>query len=183
VNSGAILFLGGNNQINNTAQITLAGGTFRRGNFSEGTAGSAGAGALSLTAAGSHLDFGTGTVGILTFASLTAGGNTLTIDNWSGVAATLGTGSTDRLIFGSNQSGNLSSFNFTGFGAGAVQFDLGNGFFEVTPVPEAGTYFSGAIVFALILLHHRKQLRQLLRRQRASRKLRFSAAHGTGVAS
>ena len=73
VNSGATLFLAANNQINNTAQITLAGGTFRRGNFSEGTAGSAGAGALSLTAAGSHLDFGTGTVGILTFASLRFG--------------------------------------------------------------------------------------------------------------
>ena len=95
----------------------------------------------------------------------------------------MGTGLTDRLIFASNQSGNLGSFNFTGFGAGAVQFDLGNGYFEVTPVPEAGTYFSGAIVLALILLHHRKQLRQLLHRQRASRKSRFSAAHGTGVAS
>jgi autotransporter-associated beta strand protein len=183
VNSGATLFLGGNNQINNTAQITLAGGTFRRGNFSEGTAGSAGAGVLSLTAAGSHLDFGTGIVGILTFASLTAGGNTLTIDNWSGVAATMGTASTDRLIFASNQSGNLGSFNFIGFGAGAVQIDLGNGYFEITPVPEAGTYFSGSTVLALILLHHRKQLRQLLRRKNASRKLRFSAAHGTGVAS
>jgi fibronectin-binding autotransporter adhesin len=183
VNTGAILYLAANNQINNTAQITLAGGTFRRGNFSEGTAGSAGAGALSLTAAGSHLDFGTGTVGILTFASFTSGGNTLTIDNWTGVAATIGNGLTDRLIFASNQSGNLGRFNFTGFGSGAMQFDLGNGYFEVTPVPEAGTYFSGAIVFALILLHHRKQLRQVLERQRASRKARFSTAHGTGVAS
>jgi autotransporter-associated beta strand protein len=183
VNSGAVLFLGANNQINNTATITLGGGTFRRGNFSEGSASTAGVGALTLTAAGSHLDFGTGTTGILTFASLTSGGNTLTIDNWTGTAATMGTGLTDRLIFASNQSGNLASFNFTGFGPGAVQFDLGNGFFEVTPVPEASTYFSGAIVFALILLHHRKQLRQLLHRQRASRKPRFSAAHGTGVAS
>jgi autotransporter-associated beta strand protein len=183
VNSGAVLFLGANNQINNVAQITLAGGTFRRGNFSEGTGGSAGAGALSLTAAGSHLDFGTGTAGILTFASFASGGNTLTIDNWTGVPATMGTGLTDRLIFASNQSGNLGSFNFTGFGPGAAQIDLGNGYFEITPVPEAGTYFSGAIVLALILLHHKKQLRQFLHRQRASRKLRFSAAHGTGVAS
>jgi len=183
VNSGAVLYLGANNQINNVATITLGGGTFRRGNFSEGSGTSAGVGALTLTAAGSHLDFGAGTAGILTFASFTSGGNTLTIDNWSGTAATMGTGLTDRLIFASNQSGNLASFNFTGFGPGAVQFDLGNGYFEITPVPEASTYFSGAIVFALILLHHRKQLRQLLHRQRVSRRPRFSAAHGTGVAS
>lgn len=184
VNSGATLFLGANNQINNTAQMTLAGGTFARGNFSEGSAASAGVGALSLTAAGSHLDFGTGTVGVLTFASFTSGGNTLTIDNWSGTAATLGiNGVTDRLIFSSSQSGNLGSFNFTGFGTGAAQFDLGNGYFEIVPVPEAGTYLSGSIVLALILLHHRKQLRQLIHRWLLSRRLRFSGTHGTGVAS
>ncbi|MEY2488319.1 MAG: hypothetical protein QOC70_261, partial [Verrucomicrobiota bacterium] len=117
VNSGATLFLGGNNQINNTATMTLAGGTFTRGNFNEGGSSAAGIGALSLTATGSHLDFGTGTVGILTFASLAPGGFTLTIDNWTGTSSTQGTdGLTDRLIFASNQSGNLGSFNFTGFG-------------------------------------------------------------------
>lgn len=183
VSSGATLFLGAVNQINNLASITLGGGTLARGNFSEGSANTVGIGALILNAPGSHLDFGTGTVGILTFASFVSGGNTLTIDNWTGVAATMGTGLTDRLIFNSNQSGNLGSFNFTGFGPGVAQIDLLNGYFEITPVPEAGTYFSGAIVLALILLHHREQLRQLLHRQRASRKSRFSTAHGTGVAS
>jgi fibronectin-binding autotransporter adhesin len=184
VSSGATLFLGALNQINNLASVTLGGGTLARGNFSEGSTNTVGIGALILNFAGSHLDFGTGTVGILTFANFVSGGNTLTIDNWTGTAATMGIpGLTDRLIFNANQSGNLGSFNFTGFGSGAVQFDLGNGYFEITPVPEAGTYFSGSIVLALILLHHRKQLRQLLRRHRASRKLRFSAAHGTGVAS
>jgi autotransporter-associated beta strand protein len=183
VNSGGTLFLGANNQINNTAAITLNGGTFARGDFSEGGINAAGVGALNLTAAGSHLDFGTGTVGILTFASFAPGANTLTIDNWTGTFSTQGTGLTDRLIFASDQSGNLGSFNFTGFGPGAVEFNLGNGYFEVVPVPEAGTYFSGSIVLALILLHHRKQLRQLVHRWRVSRKLRFSGAHGTGVAS
>jgi autotransporter-associated beta strand protein len=184
VNTGAILLLGGSNQINNTAQIALAGGTFLRGaGFSEGSFNSPGAGALNLTAAGSHVDFGTGVVGILTFASFAPGAFTLTIDNWSGTAATQGTGLNDRLIFATNQLGNLGSFNFTGFAAGAVQFDLGNGYFEITPVPETGTYFSGSIVLALILLHHRRQLRHLLHAPRASRKLRFSKADGTGVAS
>jgi hypothetical protein len=59
-------------------------------------------------------------------------------------------GLTDRLIFASDQSGNLGSFTFTGFGLGAVQFDLGGGYWEITPVPEAGTYFSGSILLALI---------------------------------
>lgn len=183
VNSGATLLLGASNQINNIAGLTLNGGTFARGNFSEGTVSAAGLGALNLSAAGSHLDFGTGTVGVLSFASFAPGTFSLTIDNWTGLAATLGTGSTDRLIFGSNQSGNLGNFTFTGFGTGAVQFDLGNGYFEITPVPEAGTWFSGSVVLALILFHHRRQLRQLVHRRRASRKVRFSPVHGTGVAS
>ena len=183
VNSGGILLLGANNQINNLASLTLAGGTFARGNFNEGSLSSAGLGALNLAAAGSHLDFGMGTVGILNFMSFAPGSFTLTIDNWTGTAGAVGGPLTDRLIFASNQSGNLSRFDFTGFAAGAVAFDLGGGYWEIVPVPEAETYFSGFIVLALILLHHRKQIRQLVRRRRGSSGLRFSAAHGTGVAS
>gem|GEM_PF-5272250 len=183
VNSGATLLLGASNQINNIAGLTLNGGTFARGIFSEGTISAAGLGTLSLAGAGSHLDFGTGTVGVLSFASFAPGAFSLTIDNWTGLAATLGGALTDRLIFGSNQSANLGRFAFTGFGTGGVQFDLGNGFFEITPVPEAGTWFSGSIVLALILFHHRRQIRQLLHRPPASRKVRFSPVHGTGVAS
>lgn len=162
VNSGGTLLLGANNQINNIASLTLGGGTFARGNFSEGSTSTAGVGALTLSAAGSHLDFGTGSVGALTFASFAPGSFTLTIDNWTGTAATLGTGLTDRLIFTSNQSGNLGNFNFTGFGPGVTAFDLGGGYWEIVPVPEAGTYFSGSIVLALIPLHHRKQFQQLV---------------------
>ena len=169
VNSGGTLFLGASNQINNTATITLGGGTFAKGNFSEGSTSTAGVGALILSAAGSHLDFGTGTVGALTFASFNPGANTLTIDNWTGTAATAGSGATDRLIFASDQSGNLGSFNFTGFGPGAVEFNLGGGYYEVTPVPEPGTYISGLIAFAAILFHHRKQIRRLFLRRRRTK--------------
>ena len=169
VNSGGILLLGGDNQINNTAQITLNGGTFARGVFSEGTASTAGAGALALAGANSHLDFGTGTVGSLTFASFNPVGNALTIDNWTGVANAQGGVGADRLIFNSDQSGNLGSFNFTGFAAGAIEFNLGGGFYEIVPVPETGTYISGLMAFAAILLHHRKQLRGLLRRRSATK--------------
>ena len=39
VNSGGTLLLGASDQINNSATMTLAGGTFAKGNFSEGTTG------------------------------------------------------------------------------------------------------------------------------------------------
>lgn len=151
VNSGGTLVLGATDQINNTAPVTLAGGTFAKGDFSEGTAGTPGVGALTLTASGSHLDFGAGTVGVLTFASFTPGNFTLTIDNWTGTPNTVGTSSTDRLIFASDQSANLSSFSFTGYGPGAVEFDLHNGYWEVTavPVPETSTWVAATLAFGV----------------------------------
>ncbi|MEN3368683.1 MAG: fibronectin-binding autotransporter adhesin [Verrucomicrobiota bacterium] len=166
VNSGGTLLLAGaNDQINNAATVTLAGGTFNKGNVSEGSASSVGMGALTLTATGSHIDFGTGTVGVLTFASFTPGAYTFLIDNWTGTVATLGGGSTDRLIFDSNQSLNLSSFNFTGYAPGAIEFDLGGGYYEVVPaaVPEPATYISGLLALAAVGFHHRKQIRALFR--------------------
>jgi autotransporter-associated beta strand protein len=157
VNSGATLLLGASSQIKNTAPMTLAGGTFAKGNFSEGGISTAGVGALSLTA-DSHLDFGTGSVGTLTFASFTPGAFSLAIDNWTGTAAMGGNILTDRLIFNSDQSANLSSFLFAGYAPGAVQFNLSGGFFEVVPVPETGLYFPGLLALAVILFHHRRQI-------------------------
>lgn len=153
VNSGGTLMLGANDQINNTATITLAGGTFGKGNFSEGTAASPGTGALTLTASGSQIDFGSGTVGILTFAGFTPGSFTLTVSNWTGTLGTVGNGTTDRLIFASSQSANLGSFAFDGYGPGAVEFNLGNGYYEITPVsavPEPSTYIAALFALATI---------------------------------
>lgn len=166
VNSGGTLLLGAINQINNTAPMTLAGGTFGKGNFSEGSASGPGLGALTLTASGSQVDFGTGTVGVLTFASFAPGTFTLTIADWTGTAGTLGSGTTDRLIFASDQTANLGSFVFNGF-TGAMEFDLGNGYYEITPVapvPEPSTYIAALLGFACVLLNQRKRLTQLLRR-------------------
>jgi len=161
VNSGGTLLLGASDQINNSAGMTLHGGTFAKGNFSEGAAGAAGIGALTLTSAGSHIDFGTGTVGTLSFASFSAAGNSLTIDNWTGTPNTVGGVGTDRLIFDTTQSGNLSFFNFTGY-LGATQIPLGPGFFEVVPlapVPEPSTWASGIFALAAVIHVARKKLR------------------------
>lgn len=170
VNSGGTFLLGASNQINNTATMTLAGGTFGKGNFSEGSASAPGVGALTLTASGSHLDFGTGTVGVLTFASFTPGAFTLTIDNWTGTANTLGDASTDRLIFASNQSANLSSFSFTGF-SGATEIDLLNGYWEIVPVaavPEPSTWVAAALALAVAGFHF---VRRRTSRQPAIRRV------------
>lgn len=147
VNAGGTLLLGASNQINDAAPVTLSGGTFAKGDFSEGAANTPGVGALTLSASGSKIDFGNGTVGALTFASFTPGTFTLTIDNWTGTAGTMGSGSTDRLIFASDQSANLGSFSFTGF-TGAVEFSLGGGYYEIvpaTPVPEPSTWVAAAL--------------------------------------
>lgn len=157
VNSGGTLLLGASNQINNAATITLNGGTFSKGNFSEGTSAAAGMGALTLTAGGSHIDFGTGTVGTLTFASLSANTFSLVIDGWTGTPGVAGSASTDRLIFASDQAANLSYFQFTGWG-GATEISLGNGFYEITPtaVPEPGTYVGGCLAAAAVFWLHRR---------------------------
>jgi autotransporter-associated beta strand protein len=147
VNSGGSLLLGASDQINNSANMTLSGGTFAKGNFAEGTSIAAGLGALTLSASGSHIDFGTGTVGVLNFTSLIAGANTLSIDNWTGIANTLGNTDTDRLIFNSDQTLNLTSFSFTGY-TGATEIALGNNYFEVVPlaaVPEPRTFLPGIL--------------------------------------
>lgn len=156
VNSGGTLLLGASNQINNAATMTLAGGTFAKGNFSEGSTIATGLGSLTLTASGSTIDFGTGTVGVLTFASLAPGSFTLTITNWTGTIATQGTGSTDRLIFNSDQNANLNSFAFSGYGPGAMEFNLGGGFYEivpVAPVPEPSTWIGAALALGAVSLN------------------------------
>ena len=163
VNAGGTLLFGGHDQLSDTAAVELAGGTIARGEFNEGSASTAGLGALSLTATGSRLDFGTGTVGTITFASFNAGSYTLVIDNWSAAANRGDSAGGDRLIFNSSQEGNLDSFSFTGYN-GATQSDLGGGFYEVTPVtpvPEPATYLAGLLALCLIAYHQRRRLRAL----------------------
>lgn len=50
---------------------------------------------------------------------------------------TVGSVSTDRLVFDSDKTSNLNNFDFTGFAPGAVEFAPGGGFFEIAPC--AGT--------------------------------------------
>ena len=167
VNADGILILGADDQINNAAPVTLAGGTLSTGGFSEGTESSAGAGALNLTAAGSTIDFGTGDTGTLAFAILNPGGYFLTIDNWSGTPGAMGDGTTDQLLFAADPTPYLGSFNFTGYEPGGFAILLSSGFYEVTPdftpVPEMNPTVAAALVCLFGLLAMKKSRNELRR--------------------
>jgi autotransporter-associated beta strand protein len=165
VNADGNLTLGASDQINNAAPITLAGGTLSKGDFSEGTSSSAGAGALNLAADGSQIDFGSGTPGTLAFAIFNPDSYSVSVDNWTGTPGAIGSDSTDRLIFASDPSANLDRFFFTGYDPGAVALMLGGGFWEVTPeftpVPEINPVFAAAGMCALgVFLVKRKSRRE-----------------------
>jgi autotransporter-associated beta strand protein len=180
VNSSGTLLISGSgtlNRINDAGGITLNGGTFARsgtGTVSEGTAAhtanggashtgtsSIGLGALTLNA-NSTLDFGTPGLGTLVFASFTPNGNVLNILNWtsaaSGPAGVSGTdGTDDRLVFQGDQSGNLADFSFGGISA--MEIALGDGFFEITPIPEPGTWATGGLVLVTLAFSQRRRLK------------------------
>ena len=161
IEAGATFVLGASNQINDAAPINLSGGTFVNSGFSEGSASAAGMGTLNLTG-NSVIDFGSGPVGTLTFTSFNPLLNYLTIDNWTGTLNTIGTASTDRLIFSADPTANLMQFIFSGY-AGATALSLGNGFFEVTPaaVPEMNPGLFAALLCAgLGFLAHRREIRR-----------------------
>lgn len=169
VNANGNLSLGASNQINNAASITLAGGTLSKGDFSEGSSAGAGAGTLSLTAAGSHIDFGTGTTGTLAFAIFDPGNYSLLIDNWSGTPGSVGDATTDHLIFASDPTANLGKFIFSGYDGGAVAILLGSGLYEVTPslsaVPEINpAALASALCLVMGLVCHRRAVHSRLRR-------------------
>jgi hypothetical protein len=98
----------------------------------------------------------------------------ITIDNWTGTANTAGGPGTDRLIFNTSQSAaNLALFEFNGYLPGAAQFNLGGGFFEVTPVipvPETSTWVAAGLALAAVCFQQRSRYRRVFI-PRAGRRL------------
>ena len=165
INSGT-LRLDQPNQINNSAGITLAGGTLNLNGQTEGSPGVNGVGMLTLTS-NSTIDFGLGsTTSLIQFGGVTsvhtAGiGPDLAIINWAGTPFT--GGGPERLLFQGN------SGTFTGqFDQGDVSFngmvgyaviDFGD-FYEVTAVPEPATWLSGALLLGALAVTQRRRLRR-----------------------
>jgi autotransporter-associated beta strand protein len=140
--TGGTLLLGAANQIANSTAMTLGGGEFDTGGFSE-TLGN-----LTLSAS-STIDFGSG-ASVLTYAGATAGwAGTLAITNWSGNPSG---GGIDRLVFSSTtnvtgQLGNIVFVNPAGFAPGTYGARLiGN---EVVPVPEPAAVGAAAALLMM----------------------------------
>lgn len=163
------LILGADNQIPNTTPMTLAGGTFNTGGFSEhgANANDPGIGALTLQVS-SIIDLANG-ASILAFAnsSTQTWTGTLSIYNWSGNTLT-GSG-TDQLYFGSDptgltalQLGQISFYSDAGttfLGTGAWGTDL-DGEVVPTAVPEPSTWIGAGLALAAIGFMQRRKVRR-----------------------
>ncbi|HEY1769769.1 MAG TPA: autotransporter-associated beta strand repeat-containing protein [Chthoniobacterales bacterium] len=166
VNSSGTLLLGNSNQINDSATMTLNGGSFNTGGFSEhgGSNNAAGVGSLTLSSS-SVLNLGNGS-SILAFAKSSGQSwtGTLSIYNWSG--STTG-GGTDQVYFGTDNTGltstQLSQIEFyTGNGTGDLGMAriLADG--EIVPVPEPATWLAGILSIAAIAWSLRGRFSQRL---------------------
>ncbi len=138
VSAGATLELGAADRIKNAASLTLSGGAFNVGGFSETL------GALTLTdATTSALNFASGTSTLL-FSSITAGTGVLAITNW--------TDGVDSLRFTSNT--NLSASSFTVNGGSAAIIDQG-GYYEVVPEPATWALLAGSLTVLMVTRRRR----------------------------
>ena len=141
--AGATLLISESDQVNNSAFITLSGGTIQR------AAGvSEVFGALDLTAA-SFLDFGTGATGTLSFGAY-APSALLTINNFL---------PGNVLTFGSNLG---SSINDTGLFAFSGDFtsnwDSGTSTFTITAIPEPSTVIAAIGLLVLVAWPSRRRI-------------------------
>ena len=147
--------LGQNDQLNDAATMTLAGGTFNTGGLSEtlGTLTLSSNSVINLGALASIVHFAD--------SSAISWTGSLSIYNWSG---NVGGGGTDQLFFGSSFTGlsgaQLSSINIysdagsTLLGKGAL---LSSGELVFVPVPEPQTYafFVVALLIGVVVLRRR----------------------------
>jgi len=160
VNSGGTLLLGNTNQIIDSANLTLNGGTFSTGEtvgFSETL------GTLTLSGT-SSIDLGTASH-LLQFADSSAlsgaWSGALTIYGWTGFPYTSGTAG--QIFFGNNSSsltsGQLSMISFDGFGSGAILLTTG----ELVPVavPEPHAILAALLIAAAIAYRERRTLGRL----------------------
>ncbi len=150
----------GGGMINDTAGVTLAGGTIRAGvNGINETVG-----ALTLSNS-SVIDFGTLTgTNNLRFGDSTGlwtAGTTLSIINY--------TGNTDHLFFGTVtgagvDTGQLGQINF--YSDSSLDSFLGTGIYlpdgEVAPVPEPSTWIGGVLAVAAVAFTQRRRLRKVI---------------------
>ncbi len=139
INTGATLALGAANQINDSANLTLSGGTLNVGSFSETMRqlSQTTASAIDYLNDGSVLRFNGVTGSVSGLGTVTG---TMSINNWAG---SLDGGGTEQLVVYSNAGApTVTNITFTDWGAATTvsRPDLGTGFYEIVPL-IAGTYW------------------------------------------
>jgi autotransporter-associated beta strand protein len=150
VASGATLLVSQSNQVNNTASVTLSGGTISRATGVSETFG-----ALDLTGA-STLDFGSGTAGTLTFGTYEGGGTPsaiLTLNNFfGGNSLVLGSALSSYLTPGTYSTTSFSNSYFViNSVSGGFTASESGGTFTITAIPEPSTYLAAAGLLALMI--------------------------------
>jgi hypothetical protein len=170
-NSGTLLLGAGT--------TTNAGGLLNTGGLSEGTAptgpggsgGVVGMGALTMKAKAT-IDFTSANGGSeLVFQSLNfVSGTVANIAHWTGTA---GSDGLDRLLFVTNPNLTTNDLRFVQFTNDAgVNFATGgmiipfNGYYEMVPVPEPGTWAAAALALAAVAFNQRQRVRIALVRRR-----------------
>lgn len=141
VTNGATLLVSQSHQVNNSASVTLSGGTITRAGGVSETFGN-----LNVSAS-SVINFGAtsyGSAGNLTFGTYTPS-SLLTINNFD-------FGST--LVFRSDlrtSITNSSLFSFTNGGISSSSWDEDTSTFTITAIPEPSTYLAALGLLALLL--------------------------------
>jgi hypothetical protein len=143
VSAGATLLLSRSDQVNDSATVTLSGGTIMRGNGVSEVFGD-----LNLTDP-SFLNFGTGTAGTMTFGTYTPS-SLLTINSFL-------PGNT--LAFGSDLTSTINDTSLFQFSGGFTSaWNDGTSTFTITAIPEPSTYIAALGLLALTLWPSRRRL-------------------------
>ncbi|MFM6174489.1 MAG: autotransporter-associated beta strand repeat-containing protein, partial [Sphaerospermopsis kisseleviana] len=148
VASGATLLISQSDQVNNSAAVSLSGGTIQRAGAVNEVFGN-----LTVSSA-STLNYGTGAVGTVAFGTYTPS-SLLAVQNF---------GEGNVLTFNSNLSAFLPSIYGGIFSSSEFSFD--NGFtsnwngstFTITAIPEPSTYLAAAGLLALMIWPSRRRL-------------------------
>jgi len=135
VATSAALLIAQSSQVNNTASVTLSGGTIQRASGVSEVFGN-----LNVSTA-SFLDFGSGTAGTLSFGTYTASA-LLTVNNFF---------EGNVLTFGTDLSGSISDTNSFKFdNAFTSSWNQGSRTFTITAIPESSTYVAAAGLLGLL---------------------------------
>jgi len=140
IGSGATLLISKSDQVNNSAGVTLSGGTIKRDSGVSEAFGN-----LNLTAA-SFLDYGSGTAGTLTFGSYTPS-SLLTVNNFF---------EGNKLVFSSNIGSDINNTNYFKFDNGFTS-NWNGSTFTITAIPEPSAYIAATGLIGLMLWRRKKR--------------------------